>query len=161
MVYPKTATRDAAFAALKQSWDQAGFDVTFEGITDKYYRTIAGVAQKSTDAFWPSWGADWPSGSTVLPPLFDGRINLTESSSNQDYGWYNSDAVNQAIDAAYLIEDTDAREKAWGKIDQPISKEGAVVPLVSQNSPTCAVPASRATRRASSSGGFPTGPRSR
>ncbi len=44
------------------------------------------------------WGADWPSGSTVLPPLFDGRVNLTPTSSNQDYGWYNSDAVNKAID---------------------------------------------------------------
>jgi peptide/nickel transport system substrate-binding protein len=132
VVYRKTATRDAALSALKQTWDQGGFDVTLEGITDKYYRTIAGAAQKSKDAFWASWGADWPSGSTVLPPLFDGRINLTETSSNQDYGWYNSDAVNGAIDAAYQIADTDAREKAWGQIDQQISKDGAVVPLVSQ-----------------------------
>ena len=132
VVYRKTATRDAALSALKQTWDQGGFDVTLEGITDKYYRTIAGAAQKSKDAFWASWGADWPSGSTVLPPLFDGRINLTETSSNQDYGWYNSDAVNRAIDAAYQIADTDAREKAWGQIDQQISKDGAVVPLVSQ-----------------------------
>jgi peptide/nickel transport system substrate-binding protein len=132
VVYRKTATRDASFAALKQTWDQAGFNVTLEGITDRYYRTISGSAQKSKDAFWASWGADWPSGSTVLPPLFDGRINLTETSSNQDYGWYNSDAVNAAIDAAYLIPDTAAREKAWGDIDQMISKDGAVVPLTSQ-----------------------------
>ena len=132
VVYRKTATRDASFAALKQTWDQAGFNVTLEGITDRYYRTISSSAQKSKDAFFASWGADWPSGSTVLPPLFDGRINLTESSSNQDYGWYNSDAVNAAIDAAYLIPDTAAREKAWGDIDQMISKDGAVVPLTSQ-----------------------------
>jgi peptide/nickel transport system substrate-binding protein len=114
------------------------------------------VAQKSTDAFWASWGADWPSGSTVLPPLFDGRINLTESSSNQDYGWYNGDAVNQAIDAAYLIEDTDAREKAWGKIDQQISKDGAVVPLVSQNFTHVRDSSIKGYSETSSSGGFPT-----
>jgi peptide/nickel transport system substrate-binding protein len=68
----------------------------------------------------------------VLPPLFDGRLNLTEKSSNQDYGWYNNDAVNKAIDAAYLIPDAQAREKAWGDIDQMISKDGGVVPLASQ-----------------------------
>ena len=82
--------------------------------------------------FYASWGADWPSGSTVLPPLFDGRVNLTPTSSNQDYGWYNSDAVNKAIDAAYLIGDADAREKAWGDIDKQISVDGGVIPLTSQ-----------------------------
>jgi peptide/nickel transport system substrate-binding protein len=133
VVYRKTATRDAALAALKQTWDQAGFTVTLDGVASSgYYRTISAVAQKSKDAFWASWGADWPSGSTVLPPLFDGRINLTPTSSNQDYGWYNSDTVNAAIDAAYLIPDTAAREKAWSGVDQQISKDGAVIPLTSQ-----------------------------
>ena len=133
VVYRKTATRDAALAALKQTWDQGGFTVTLDGVASSgYYRTISAVAQKSKDAFWASWGADWPSGSTVLPPLFDGRINLTPTSSNQDYGWYNSDTVNAAIDAAYLIPDTAAREKAWSGVDQQISKDGAVIPLTSQ-----------------------------
>jgi peptide/nickel transport system substrate-binding protein len=132
VVYRKTATRDNAFAALKQTWDQAGFNVTLEGITDKYYRTISNVSMKNRDAFYASWGADWPSGSTDIPPLFDGRVNLTATSSNQDYGWYNNDEVNKAIDAAYLIPDADAREKAWGAIDQMISKDGGVIPLVSQ-----------------------------
>ncbi len=132
VVYRKSPTRDAALAALKQTWDAAGFSTTLEGITDKYYRTIAGAAMKDRDVFWASWGADWPSGSTDIPPLFDGRVNITASSSNQDYGYYNSDTVNSAIDAAYKITDTDAREKAWGAIDQRISKDGGVVPLVSQ-----------------------------
>jgi peptide/nickel transport system substrate-binding protein len=132
VVYRKTATRDASFAALKQTWDQGGFDVTLEGITDRYYRTISSASMKNRDAFYASWGQDWDSGSTDIPPLFDGRVNLTEASSNQDYGWYNSDAVNKAIDAAFLIPDLDAREKAWGEIDGMLSKDGAVVPLASQ-----------------------------
>jgi peptide/nickel transport system substrate-binding protein len=133
VAYRKTATRDASFAALKQTWDQGGFNVTLEGVASSgYYRQISNVSFKNRDAFYASWGADWPSGSTDIPPLFDGRINLTESSSNQDYGWYNNDAVNKAIDAAYLIPDAAAREKAWGDIDQMISKDGGVIPLVSQ-----------------------------
>ncbi len=133
VAYRKTATRDNAFAALKQTWDQAGFNVTLEGVASTgYYRQISNVSFKNRDAFYASWGADWPSGSTVIPSLFDGRINLTATSSNQDYGWYNSDLVNKAIDAAYLVPDADAREKAWGVIDQQISKDGGVIPLVSQ-----------------------------
>jgi peptide/nickel transport system substrate-binding protein len=133
VAYRKTATKDAAFAAMKQTWDQAGFNVTLEGLAATgYYRTISGAAFKNRNAAWAGWGADWPSGSTVIPPLFDSRLNLTATSSNQDYGWYNSDAVNKAIDAAYLIPDAAAREKAWGDIDQMISKDGGVIPLTSQ-----------------------------
>jgi peptide/nickel transport system substrate-binding protein len=132
VVYRKTQTRDNAFAALKQTWDQGGFNVTLEGITDKYYRTISSAASKNKDVFYASWGADWPSGSTDIPPLFDGRINITPTSSNQDYGYFNDDEVNKAIDAAYLISDATAREKAWGDIDELINKKGGVVPLVNQ-----------------------------
>jgi peptide/nickel transport system substrate-binding protein len=134
VVYRKTATRDAAFAALKQTWDQAGFNVTLEGNASgaAYYRQIGSVAFKNRDAFWAGWGADWPSGSTVLPPLFDSRVNITPTTANSDYGWYSSDTVNKAIDAAYLIPDTAAREKAWGDIDQQISKDVGTIPLASQ-----------------------------
>ena len=39
VAYRKTATRDASFAALKQTWDQAGFNVTLEGVASTgYYR---------------------------------------------------------------------------------------------------------------------------
>ncbi|MEO3938233.1 ABC transporter substrate-binding protein [Dermatophilaceae bacterium Soc4.6] len=132
VVYRKTATADKAYSALKQTWDQGGFNTTLEGITDKYYRTISSAASKSKDVFSAGWGADWPSGSTDIPPLFDGRINITATSSNQDYGYFNDDAVNKAIDAAYLISDAAEREKAWGAIDAMIVADGGVVPLVAQ-----------------------------
>ncbi|MFZ1288279.1 MAG: ABC transporter substrate-binding protein, partial [Candidatus Phosphoribacter sp.] len=71
-------------------------------------------------------------GSTNMPPLFDSRVNLTETSTNQDYGYYANDAVNKAMDAAYLIPDVAARERAWADIDEMISKDGGVIPLVNQ-----------------------------
>ena len=132
VVYRKSDTRDKAFSALKETWDQGGFDVTLEGITDKYYRTISSSASKSKDVFFASWGADWPSGSTDIPPLFDGRVNITPTSSNQDYGYYNDPAANAAMDKAYTIADAAEREKAWGAIDEMINKDGGVVPLVNQ-----------------------------
>ena len=132
VVYRKRPTSDKAFAAMKETWDKAGFNTTLEGISDKYYATIQGPSYATKDVFWAGWGADWPSGSAVIPPLFDSRVNITAGGSGQDYGYFSDDAVNQAIDAAYLIPDADAREKAWGDIDETISKKGGVVPLVNQ-----------------------------
>ena len=52
------------------------------------------------DITWAGWGADWPSASTVIPPLFDSRVNLSSASNGQDYGYYDNADVNKKIDAA-------------------------------------------------------------
>jgi peptide/nickel transport system substrate-binding protein len=84
VVYRKRPTSDKAFQAMKETWDAAGFNVTLEGISDRYYSTIQGPAYANRDAFWAGWGMDWPSGSTVIPALFDGRVNISEGGSGQD-----------------------------------------------------------------------------
>ncbi len=132
VVYRKRPTADKAFQALKESWDEAGFAVTLEGITDRYFTTVQGPAFAGRNAFYASWAADWPSGSTVLPALFDGRVNITPGGSGQDFGYFNDDEVNQAIDRAFLIPDTPTREKAWGAIDEMVNRKGGAVPLGSQ-----------------------------
>ena len=97
-----------AFAALKATYDSAGFDVTLDGLdpSGPYYDTIQKPGSDS-DLIWGGWGADWPSISTVIPPLFDSRINLTKASNGQDYGNYKNDEVNAAMDAASAEIDLD------------------------------------------------------
>jgi peptide/nickel transport system substrate-binding protein len=132
VVYRSRPTSDKALSAMKATWDQAGFEVTLEPLTTKYYATIQSPAYATKDAFWAGWAQDWPSGSTVLPALFDSRPNISAGGSGQDYGYFEDAAVNKAIDAAYNVADADAREKAWGDIDETISKAGGVIPLVNQ-----------------------------
>jgi peptide/nickel transport system substrate-binding protein len=132
VVYRSRPTSDKALSAMKETWDKGGFNVTLEPLQTKYYATIQSPAYAAKDAFWAGWGADWPSGSTVLPPLFDGRVNISAGGSGQDYGYFNDDEVNKATDAAYAITDAAAREKAWGDIDEMIVKKGGVIPLVNQ-----------------------------
>lgn len=132
VVYRKRPEQDKAFASMKQTWDQAGFNVTLQPIAEKYYATIQSPGMASKDVFWAGWGADWPSGSTVVPALFDGRVNISAGGSGQDYGYFNDPAVNKKIDEAYAITDADAREKAWGDIDTTIGKQGGYVALVNQ-----------------------------
>jgi peptide/nickel transport system substrate-binding protein len=121
---------EKAFAALKASYDQAGFNVTLDGLdpSGPYYDTIQ-KPDSDSDLIWGGWGADWPSISTVIPPLFDSRINLTKASNGQDYGNYKSDAVNAAMDAASAETDLDKANQQWADIDGMLADDVAYIPL--------------------------------
>ena len=117
-------------AALKATYDEAGFNVTLDGLdpTGPYYEQIQQPGSDS-DLIWGGWGADWPSISTVIPPLFDSRINLTKTSNAQDYGNYKSDAVNAAMDAASAEIDLDKANEMWAEVDTMLAEDVAYIPL--------------------------------
>lgn len=124
-----TPTSDNSAAALKAGWDKAGFSTTLDPLTDTYYDVIQNPSNNKSDVIWGGWGADWPSASTDIPPLFDSRINLTAKSNGQDYGNYKSDAVNAAIDAAAALGDVQAQAKAYANIDAMLGADVAYIPL--------------------------------
>ncbi len=135
LTYPiGSASSENAFAALKQTYDQAGFEVTLDGLdpSGPYYETIQKPDSES-DLIWGGWGADWPSISTVLPPLFDSRLNLTANSNGQDYGNYDSDEANALIDEALAETDLDAANELWGQLDQLLADDVAYIPLDTTN----------------------------
>lgn len=132
VVYPQTPTADKAFSAMKAKWDQAGFNVTIEAQPDTdYYGNVQDPTKsKDYDVMWAGWGADWPAASTVIPPLFDSRINLTSESNGSDYGQYDSAEANKLMDEALGTADLEAQAKKWGDLDEKIVKtDAAVVPL--------------------------------
>ena len=125
-----TPTSDKSASVLKEGWDKAGFSTTLQPETQNYYTIIQSPAKQSSwDVAWGGWGADWPGASTVIPPLFDSRVNLTKASNSQDYGQYKNDAVNKAIDEAYGMTDKAKQNAAWGAIDETIAKDGGYIPL--------------------------------
>ncbi len=132
LAYPGgTTTADKQFSALKQTYDKAGFKVTLKSLPDTYYSNIQNPNFKA-DLIWGGWGADWPAMSTVIPPLFDSRVNLTPSSTGQDYGSYKSDEVNKLIDQAGSQTSADAAAKIYAKIDKKLAEDVAYIPLVVQ-----------------------------
>jgi len=126
-----TPTTEKEAAVVKAGWEKAGFKVTLEELTDTYYDVIQNPANAAKyDVCWAGWAADWPSGSTVIPALFDDRINLTASSNAQDYGLYASKDVDAAIDAALNKSDATEQANAWAGIDQTLAKDVAYIPLL-------------------------------
>ncbi len=135
VAYRKGAAADKAMAALQQGWQDAGFLVTLAGLGNDYFTTIAAVTNSRTyDVMWSVGSAVWPSGSSVIPSLFDSRQNLTASSSGQDYGRFDSTAINAKIDAAALIPDASDREKAWGDLDKELAAQVAAIALANRKS---------------------------
>jgi peptide/nickel transport system substrate-binding protein len=132
VAYRKSETQDKVFSGLKTAWDAAGFNTQLDGFSANYYATIQSPASATKyDAMWAGWGADYPSASTDIPPLLDSRINITAGGSGQDYGYFDNADFNKGIDAAILISDQAAREKAWGDLDtQAVTKYFAIVPLI-------------------------------
>ncbi|HRD63907.1 MAG TPA: ABC transporter substrate-binding protein, partial [Nocardioides sp.] len=82
-----------------------------------------------SDLIWGGWGADWPSVSTVIPPLFDSRINITKTTNGQDYGNYANDEVNAAMDAASAETDLDKANQMWSDVDNMLAEDVAYIPL--------------------------------
>ena len=134
VTYYKNPTRDKAFSSLTQSWEAAGFKVTLDGISQNYWGAIASptIVTKS-DVFWINWGAAWASGSTVIPELFDSRLNLSSAGSRNDNGLFDDAEVNAQMDKVSRIADEGAREKAWGELALTIAKKGGYVALANKN----------------------------
>ncbi|MEN3122110.1 MULTISPECIES: ABC transporter substrate-binding protein [Janibacter] len=121
---------DAAMKRLEGQWEDAGFDVTLKALDDDYFTQIGQrkVAQEH-DVIWANWGPDFPSAGTVLPPLFDDRINLSRTSVGRDYGAFADKDVNRAMDKAARTRDPADRADAWAKIDTGLLEDGAYIPL--------------------------------
>ena len=135
VAYRKGPPSDNAMAALQQGWQDAGFSVTLVGIDKDYFTNIASVQNsRRYDVMWAVGSAQWPSGSSVIPSLFDSRLNLSADSSGQDYGRFASAAFSAKIDAARKIPEATRREKAWGDLDEEIAANVTAIALTNSKS---------------------------
>ncbi|NJC83558.1 ABC transporter substrate-binding protein [Planosporangium mesophilum] len=129
--YQQSPVQDKVAAALQASWEKAGFKVTLKPMGDNYYDVLANPTQ-NPDVAWVSWVADWPSGSTDIPALFDSRVNISKNNLGNDFSELADPELNANIDKAWAIADKAEQDKAWGDLDEQVVKTGAVIPLVYQ-----------------------------
>nr|WP_257909918.1 ABC transporter substrate-binding protein [Janibacter limosus] len=130
VAYRGGGTMDDAMKALKTGWDEAGFDVTLKALGEDYFTEVGTrkVAQDH-DVVWANWGPDFPSASTVLPPLFDDRINLSKTSVGRDYGLFADKKVTAAMDKAAGTRDRRSSAAQWTAIDTGLLEDGVYIPL--------------------------------
>jgi peptide/nickel transport system substrate-binding protein len=129
--YRDTEGADAAMRALEGPWEDAGFDVTLKAIPEDDYFEQIGTRKvaEDLDVVWANWGPDIPSAGSVLPPLFDDRVNLSKTSVGRDYGLLADRKVDAAMDRASKQTDRGKRAKAWAEVDTDLLRDGAYIPL--------------------------------
>lgn len=128
--YPKDPTQDKLATNIKSELEAAGFRVSLDGLdTDTYYDVVANPRQ-TADVVWARWAADYPTGSGVIPPLLDGRANISAETLGNDYAAYNDPLTNKAIDSALQLTDSAAQQQAWSAIDQQVVKQGVIIPMM-------------------------------
>ena len=118
-----------AAAAVKEALERDGnFAVTLNPIPAKQYYSTIGKKKTAGDLMFYGWGPDWPNGSSVIQPLYDGSLAAVDGTSNDSQ--LNDPAVNEAIKKAGSESDLAKSAKLWGDADELVVKTGAVIPTV-------------------------------
>ncbi len=115
--------------AMKASLAKAGIDVTIQQVPQAVYYTTIGDIKKEPELVFAAWGPDWPSASTVIPPLFAGDQIVPQG--NQNFAQLNDPATNAAIKKIQSNTNLEDAAKAWGDLDETMMKDQApIVPLL-------------------------------
>jgi len=125
-------SRDNAFGqqtapVVKDSLEKAGFEVVVSYVQTPNHNPTARTKDNPYDIYISNWGADWPSGASTIPVLYDGRKIGPQGNSNVSY--FNADDVNAAIDKAAALPAGEAGDD-WAAIEKTIvEKYYPVVPI--------------------------------
>jgi peptide/nickel transport system substrate-binding protein len=112
---------------LKNNLEKAGFKITVKTVPADAKLDETKKRDNPWDLWIDNWAADWPSGASILPVLFDGRAIKAEGNSNTSF--INDDAVNKEFDRV-LGMDPAAQAPEWAKLDKRIMTDLApCVPL--------------------------------
>ncbi|MEO7070681.1 MAG: ABC transporter substrate-binding protein [Nostocoides sp.] len=130
VTYRSTDTSDKALAALAAGWTKGGFAVTLKPVQADYFTQIADPSiAAGTDVFWSNWAPEWASASTILPPLFDSRLNLTAAGTGRDYGAVADANVNARMTELASVGDRADREAGWAALDRTLAGQGYYIAL--------------------------------
>ncbi|WP_330337990.1 ABC transporter substrate-binding protein [Streptomyces sp. NBC_00557] len=102
----------------------AGFDPVVKPVDSTSYYDQVQQINNQFDVMWFGWSPDWPTGYTVMQPLFDGGTigNGSNNVSQLNVGW-----VNDAIKKNAVIADPAKAGKAWEALDKKIMTELAPI----------------------------------
>lgn len=130
--YSNTELGQKQAVVVKHSLERAGFHVVLKPIDKSNYYHLIGQRHSGYDIYLGAWASDWPSGSTIIPQLFDGR----SLSTNPTWTWLNAKPVNTRI---AQLEKLPAEKAApgWAALDKQIMTDYApVVPVAYQKNYT-------------------------
>ncbi|MFD7132666.1 ABC transporter substrate-binding protein [Streptomyces sp. NPDC059894] len=118
--YGNTPVRQQQAVLIATALEKIGLDIQKKEIDSATWYEQVGKVKNGFDLYMTGWGQDWPSASTVIPPVYDGT-QLQDGSSN--YSHINDDHVNSEIKRIQKITDATEATKAWAELSEYISTE--------------------------------------
>jgi peptide/nickel transport system substrate-binding protein len=125
--YANNAENEKYATIVQSSLERAGFKLVLRPIDASKYYTIIGTRGNPYDIYIGGWGADWPSGSTVIGPEFDG--SAIQPTGNNGPSYLNEPDINRRIHQIEL-EPAAKAARDWAALDKEImTKYAPVVPM--------------------------------
>lgn len=80
------------------------------------------------------WCPDYPSGSTWIPFVFDGRT-IKDKGNQGNYAQFRDDATMKRIDEINAMADAKQANQAWIDLDAEIMKKSPSIPVLLERKP--------------------------
>lgn len=117
-----------AAEAAQASWKAVGINVEIRKVPgDNYYSTMQNDTS-ATDLITAGWCEDWPSLSTIVPPVFGPDKTAPNKAAQNNYG--RSMAGHDKMAEIPLIKDKAEAVKAWGDLYTEVMKTAPLVPTL-------------------------------
>ncbi|MFI8961607.1 ABC transporter substrate-binding protein [Streptomyces sp. NPDC053493] len=120
--------------AIQQSLGRAGIEVVIETVDPSAFYDTIGDTKNRTDLVYTGWCPDYPSGSTFLPFVFDGRF-IKEKGNSGNHSLFRDPATMQRMDEIAAMTDAGQANKAWQELDGQILAKAPTAPVVVERRP--------------------------
>ncbi|MFG3408317.1 ABC transporter substrate-binding protein [Streptomyces sp. NPDC048142] len=120
--------------AVQQSLGRAGIKVTVETVDPSAFYDSIGDTKNRTDLIYTGWCPDYPSGSTFLPFVFDGRY-IKEKGNSGNHSLFRDEPTMKRMDEIAAMTDAAQAGEAWQKLDGEILAKAPTMPAVIERKP--------------------------
>ncbi|MFI6768088.1 ABC transporter substrate-binding protein [Streptomyces sp. NPDC050355] len=115
--------------AIQQSLAKAGIEVTIETVDPSAFYATIGDTTSRTDMVYTGWCPDYPSGSTFLPFVFDGRY-IKEKGNTGNHSLFRDRPTMKRMDEIATMTDAEKANAAWRELDGEILAQAPSVPVL-------------------------------
>ncbi|CAL9349981.1 ABC transporter substrate-binding protein [Streptomyces sp. enrichment culture] len=120
--------------ALQQSLSRIDVRLKIQTVDPSVYYDTIGDTKNAPDMVISGWCPDYPSGSTFLPFVFDGRT-IKEKGNQGNVSQFRDEAVQKRMDEIAEMSDAASANQAWIDLDPVIQRKSPAVPLLWERKP--------------------------
>ncbi|MGQ0843932.1 MAG: ABC transporter substrate-binding protein [Sporichthyaceae bacterium] len=123
--YRATDQNQKRTVVIAQALEKAGFKYVGKPLPPKTGNDEIRNPDNQFDLYFMTWFADWPNGTTVFSPLFDGR-QIRQGGYNVSL--WNDPATNAEMDAISAIADPVEAGRRWAALDRRLMEQVPMFP---------------------------------